>query len=69
MTEKMKVNPKYIQETIEEYNKSKQRLYENNSKPYPTCEMNGGIYYKVDMTSNDFARQNNATNMEDIRWT
>ena len=68
ITESMRVNPKYIKETMEEYNRE-HPICKKTIKPYPIHELNGGRYYVVDMTAEEFAEQNNAINIEDIQWT
>lgn len=62
-----KVNPKYIKETINEYNRT-QVLNENNEYGN-TCEINGYTYFVTDLTTEEFIRQNNLKNFEGLRWT
>lgn len=66
---KTKVDDRFVKETIEEYKKSKQLLSENSDSKYPTKEMNGGRYYIVDMSLEDFIKSKNAKKMDDIQWT
>ena len=65
----MKVSIESVEKTIEEYNQSKRPLCENDCNSYTTREINGGIYKVVNMTAEEFARQNKAIGMDDIQWT
>ena len=64
---KMQVNPKYVKESIEEYNRSIRPINEQD-KSFTTIESNGGIYKVLDMTLEEFTKLNNAIDMNDIRW-
>ena len=65
--ESMKVNPKYIKEAIDEYNKS--QVLNENIECNETCEINGYTYFVTDLTTEEFIRQNNLKNFEELRWT
>ena len=64
----MKVDDKYVRETIEEYHRTLRDINESTTK-YPTIEINGSAYYDVDMTSEELFKQMKATDVNDIKWT
>lgn len=64
----MQVNPKYVKESIEEYNRSIRSINEQD-KSFTTIELNGGIYKVLDMTLEEFTKLYNAVDMNHIEWT
>ena len=64
----MKVNSKYVKESIDDYNRKEQFINEQNDK-CTTIELNGGTYKVYDMSLDEFTKLNNAIDMNDIRWT
>ena len=64
----MKVDKKYVRETIEEYHMTLRGLNKSTTK-YPIIEINGSMYYDVDMTSEELFKLKNAIDMNDIKWT
>lgn len=64
----MKVDKKYIRETVEEYHMTLLNLNKSTNQ-YPTKEINGGRYYIVEMSLEDFIKSKNAKKMDDIQWT
>ena len=61
----MKVNPLFVKEAIDEYNKA-QVLSEQDGHDN-TCEVNGFTYFVTDLTTEEFISQNNLRDFEDLR--
>ena len=64
----MKVDDKYVRETIDKHNKSVGHINED-AQNYATVEKNGATYYVVGMTKDEFRKYIKSVNMDDIQWT
>lgn len=62
-----KVHKKFVKETIDEYHKSILNLNESATQ-YNTIEINGSLYYDVDMSAEELFKLKNATDMNDFQW-
>lgn len=60
----IKVNPKYIKEAIEEYNRE---MAVNEGISTNTCEINGYTYFVSELTTEEFIQQNNLRDFEDLK--
>lgn len=63
-----KVHKRFMKETIDEYHKSIRNLNESATQ-YNTVEINGSLYYDVDMSAEELFKLKNATDMNDFQWT
>lgn len=67
-TESQKVDDRYIKESLDRYDRTCQRLNEQDTS-FPKKVINGGIYHIIDKPISEFMKSKGAVNMNDINWT